>query len=112
VFATQTEAVGPRTLDVTVAVRNHSDRAGKQVVQVYAERPDSDVERPARWLVGFAPVRLQPGEEAEVVVEVPTRTLAYWEDGWQYEPGEYTLRVGTSADLLPLSTTVSLEVSE
>jgi beta-glucosidase len=112
VFATQTEAVGPRTLNVTVAVRNQSDRAGKQVVQVYAERPDSDVDRPVRWLVGFAPVRLQPGEEAEILIPVPTRMLAHWEDGWQYEPGEYTLRVGTSADRLPLSTSVSLEVPE
>jgi beta-glucosidase len=96
-FVTQVEAAGPRTLDVTVAVANRSDRAGKQVVQVYAERPDSDVERPVRWLVGFAPVRVPAGGEAEVVIEVPTRHLAHWEDGWQYEPGEYTLRIGTSA---------------
>ena len=50
---------------VTVAVANTSDRAGKQVVQVYAERPDSAVERPVRWLVGFAPVRAEAGRDAD-----------------------------------------------
>jgi beta-glucosidase len=111
-FAPQTITVGPRTIDVTVAVANRSERDGKQVVQVYAERFDSDVERPVRWLVGFAPVRVAAGESAELLIEVPTRLLANWADGWQYEPGEYTLRIGTSVEDLPLSRTVSLEVAE
>ena len=29
------------------------------------------------------------------VLEVPTRLLAYWDNGWTYEPGNYTLRIGT-----------------
>lgn len=111
-FSPQSVVAGPRTIDVTVAVANTSERPGKQVVQVYAERPDSDVDRPARWLVGFAPVRLAGGESAEVLIEVPTRHLAHWADGWQYEPGEYTLRIGTRADDLPISRTVTLEVPD
>ncbi|MDQ4138875.1 MAG: glycoside hydrolase family 3 C-terminal domain-containing protein, partial [Actinomycetota bacterium] len=111
-FAPATAHVGPDTLDVTVAVANRSDRAGKQVVLVFAEREDSDVERPVRWLVGFAPVRLGAGESAEVEILVSTRLLAYWEDGWQYEPGAYTLRIGTSADELPFTATVTLEVED
>ncbi len=43
---------------------------------------------------------------------MPTRRLAHWDEGWQYEPGEYTLRVGTRVDDVPLSRTVTLEVSE
>ena len=46
---------------------NTGDRAGKQVVQVYAERADSAVERPVRWLVGFAAVRAEAGETVTVV---------------------------------------------
>ncbi len=93
---------------VTVEVENRGERAGKQVVQVYAERPDSDVDRPVRWLVGFAPIRVPAGEKAKVQVDVPTRLLAYWQDGWQYEPGRYALRVGTSAVDLPFSAAVEL----
>jgi beta-glucosidase len=111
-FAPAAAHVGPDTLDVSVAVANRGERAGKQVVLVFAERADSDVERPVRWLVGFAPVRLGPGESAELDIRVPTKLLAHWEDGWQYEPGAYTLRIGTRADVLPFTATVTLEVED
>ena len=93
---------------VTVEVANHGQRDGKQVVQVYAERPDSAVDRPVRWLVGFAPVRVPAGRTAQVQISVPTRLLAYWQDGWRYEPGAYQLRVGASVTDLPLAAKVEL----
>lgn len=91
-----------------VAVTNTGGRPGKQVVQVYASRPDSVVERPVRWLVGFAPVWVPAGESATVHVSVPTRLLAYWQDGWRYEAGEYALHVGTSVVDLPVEVSVEL----
>jgi beta-glucosidase len=96
------------TLTVSVAVVNRGKRDGKQVVQVYAERDTSVVERPARWLVGYAPVRVGAGESTQIEVSVPSRLLAYWDAGWQSEPGDYRLRVGTSAVDLPLDATVEL----
>ncbi len=93
---------------MTVDVENRGARDGKQVVQIYAERPVSVVDRPVRWLVGFAPARVPAGERAQVQVSVPTRLLAYWQDGWRYEPGAYQLRVGTSAVDLPLAAKVEL----
>lgn len=93
---------------VAVDVENRGRRDGKQVVQVYAERDGSTVDRPVRWLVGFAPVRVAAGQSARVEVAVATRLLATWAGGWDYEPGEYRLRVGTSAVDLPLSATVEL----
>jgi beta-glucosidase len=95
-------------LTVTVSLQNLSDRDGKQVVQVYADRPGSTVQRPVRWLVGFAPVRVAAGQPATVQVAVPTRLLADWQDGWHYEAGGYRLHVGTSAVDLPFSTEVEL----
>jgi beta-glucosidase len=93
---------------VTVEVANRGQRDGKQVVQVYAERPDSATDRPVRWLVGFAPVRVPAGQTAQVQIGVPTRLLAFWQDGWRYEPGSYLLRAGTTVVDLPLSTKVEL----
>lgn len=87
---------------VTVTVTNTGGRAGKQVVQVYAERPDSQVERPARWLVGFAVVRAAAGETVSTSIPVPARRLAYWDSGWVLEPGAHTLRVGASVAQLAL----------
>jgi beta-glucosidase len=96
------------TVEVTAEVANRGERDGKQVVQVYAERQDSAVDRPVRWLVGFAPVRVPAGQTARVPIAVPTRLLAYWAGGWRYEPGSYRLLVGTSAVDLPLTAKVEL----
>jgi beta-glucosidase len=94
--------------EVRVAVENVGDRAGTCVVQVYAERADSRVERPARWLVGFAVLELGPGAVASAAVELPWRRLAHWADGtWQLEPGEYRLVAGLASDDDACSTTVT-----
>ncbi|MFE5409020.1 glycoside hydrolase family 3 protein [Microbacterium sp. NPDC056569] len=89
------------TVEVTLA--NTGDRAGKQVVQVYAERPDSAVERAERWLVGFATVHAAPGETVTATIPVPPRRLAHWAGEWVVEPGGYTLRAGASVADLPLT---------
>lgn len=88
---------------VEVTIANTGDRAGKQVVQVYAERAESAVERPERWLVGFATVHAAPGEIVTATVAVPARRLAHWAGEWEVEPGGYTIRAGASVVDLPLS---------
>ncbi|KTS55637.1 beta-glucosidase [Microbacterium testaceum] len=89
--------------DLVVRVTNTGERPGRQVVQVYAERTDSAVERPARWLVGFAAVDAAPGESVEARVSVPARRLAHWDGAWVTEPGDYTLVAGASVVETPLS---------
>jgi beta-glucosidase len=91
-------------------VRNTGDRRGKQVVQVYASRPDSAVERPVRWLAGFAVVTADPGETVDVPVRIAARTLRHWTAaGWAVEPGELVLSTGPHAGDQPLTTAVQIE---
>jgi beta-glucosidase len=93
---------------VRARVRNRGSRAGREVVQVYASRPDSAVERPSRWLAGFAATEAGPGEEATVDVAVPARAFAHWDGGsqsWRTEPGAFQLEVGRSCADLPLRLT-------
>ena len=88
-----------------VVVRNTGSRAGREVVQVYASWPGSAVERPLRWLVGFAGVSAVPGESVEVAVEVPRRGLEYWDgaaQAWVLEAGEVELSAGRSSGDLRL----------
>jgi beta-glucosidase len=94
---------------ITVTLTNSGARSGKNVVQVYAEKPGSAVDRPVRWLVASTPVWAEPGETITAELQLPTRLLAYWDNGWTYEPGEYTLRIGTSVTSLPLATTLELK---
>jgi beta-glucosidase len=95
-------------MTVSVDVENRGHRDGKQVIQVYAERPDSVVDRPLRWLVGFAPIKVAAGEGARIDVELSTRRFAHWADGWAYEPGQYILGVGTTVVDLPFTATLEL----
>ncbi|MET4591613.1 glycoside hydrolase family 3 C-terminal domain-containing protein [Arthrobacter sp. 754] len=96
---------------VAVTLTNTGERAGKNVVQVYAEKQGSAVDRPVRWLVASTPVWAEPGETVTAVLDVPTRLLAYWDNGWTYEPGDYNLRVGTSVTALPLEATLKLSAA-
>lgn len=86
---------------VTVPVRNAGDRAGREVVQVYASYAGrSVVQRAPRELVGFRGVELRPGESRDVEVRVPRSDLAYWDvrvDDWVVEGGAYTFEVGASS---------------
>jgi beta-glucosidase len=98
-------------LNATVRLRNTGDRHGKQVVQVYAARPDSSIPRPEWWLAGFAVVTAGPGDVVDVPVGIHARALRHWDvenHDWAVEPGQVTLSVGSSAGNLLVSTTVVL----
>jgi len=89
------------TTRVSVPVKNVGHSPGQQVVQVYAERLDSVVERPVRWLVGFASVRAEAGKTVDVHIDASHRLLDYWNTTWVREAGPYNLHVGwSSIDLI------------
>ncbi|MCO5723244.1 glycoside hydrolase family 3 C-terminal domain-containing protein [Robiginitalea marina] len=89
------------TLKVSLSVTNTGARAGKEVVQVYASKPDTGVDRPVRELKAFAKTPLlQPGESAELTFRIPVAELRYWDEsrpGWVLEPGTYFLEAGASS---------------
>jgi beta-glucosidase len=94
---------------IRVRLRNAGARTGCETIQVYASRQDSAVERPAKWLVGFAKAETGSGAEVTADIPVPLRSLAHWNtaDGtWVVEPGEFQLWVGRSSRDLPLRTAV------
>jgi beta-glucosidase len=93
----------------TVSVRNTGLRPGRHVVQVYASRPDSAVERPVKWLAGFAVADAGPGEAVTVEVPIAERALQYWSaSGWTTEPGSFSLAAGPSSADLPLSADLTI----
>ena len=99
--------------DVTVRVRltNTGRRAGSEVVQVYLARAESSIERPVRWLAGFARVAVATGETTEVAVSLRDRAFQHWatdDQRWRTEPGEFTVLAGGSSQDLPLSGTIEV----
>jgi beta-glucosidase len=105
------EAVAGEPATVTVRLRNTGGRHGREVVQVYASRPDSAVERPVRWLVGFAAVDAHPGEEVAASLRLAPRAFQHWDaegGGWTAEPGTFSLAAGPSSAQLPLETRIAV----
>jgi beta-glucosidase len=86
---------------VRVRVVNSGTRRGREVVQVYTDRPELR-------LAGFAAVEADPGEPVEVEVTVSERALARWDGGWVVAPGEYGLSAGRSVGDLRISTTITV----
>jgi beta-glucosidase-like glycosyl hydrolase len=83
---------------VEVRVRNTGERAGTDVVQLYARDVVASMTRPVAQLLGYRRVDLQPGGEALVRFEVPTARLAFTDARYRriVEPGEVELWVGPS----------------
>jgi beta-glucosidase len=104
------DGVSDNTALVTLRLRNTGARAGREVAQVYLSRPDSAVERPVRWLAGFAGATVPAGETATVTVALRRRALEHWQDGrWVLEPGSFTVSAGPNVAELPLSADYSPE---
>ena len=96
---------------VTVGVRNAGRRRSREVVQLYASRRESGIERPVRWLVGFAAVEADPGQHATATIIVPPRAFEHWSvqaGGWAVEPGTFDLAAGSSSAVLPMSTRITV----
>lgn len=96
---------------VRVRLRNAGTRPGCETVQIYASRPGSAVERPVRWLAGFAKAEALAGTEVLADIVVPRRWLAHWDIAagtWAIEPGDFHLHIGRSSRDVPLSVTITI----
>jgi beta-glucosidase len=99
------------TAVVAVRVRNTGTRPGREVVQVYASRPGSTIERPTRWLAGFATAIAGPGQEVTVDVTIPARSLAHRDvesHAWTVEQGSFDLAIGRSYSDQRLATEITV----
>ncbi|HKJ92841.1 MAG TPA: glycoside hydrolase family 3 C-terminal domain-containing protein, partial [Longimicrobiales bacterium] len=87
------------TLTVAVDVTNTGTRLGTEVVQLYLDDEVRSVTPPVKELRGFQRVRLVPGQTRTVQFPVTVDDLAFWglQDRWTYEPGWFTVYVGSSS---------------
>ncbi len=95
-----------------VRVRNTGSRTGREVVQVYLAPQADPVERPVRWLAGFAGVEAGPGEWAEARIALPGRAFEVWDEetgSWSFVPGTYEVRTGRSLADIRLTATLDIE---
>lgn len=86
----------------TVSVTNTGDKAGAEIVELYASNPDSTYKNyaPKKRLAAFEKVELDAGETKEVTLEVSGEDMALWNsntDEYEIEAGTYTFEAGASS---------------
>ncbi|TDV51063.1 glycoside hydrolase family 3 N-terminal domain-containing protein [Actinophytocola oryzae] len=86
-------------LSASVTVTNTGPVAGSEVVQLYLHDPVAQVVRPVVKLLGYAKVRLEPGESRTVTFDVPEEATAFTGLSGRriVEPGDVELRIAASA---------------
>jgi beta-glucosidase len=97
-------------LSLSVEVVNTGERAGDEVVQLYARDETATVARPVLELRGYRRVTLEPGECRTVTFRVAAEQFCYTGADLRrvVEPGPVTLSVGTSSVDRPLSVVIEL----
>jgi len=94
------------TVSVAFVIANRGEKAGTDVAQLYVGDPSAKVKRPAKELKGFQKVRLEPGEERQITLNLDKRAFSYWDEaihGWKVDPGRFTVFVGDSSEYTPLA---------
>jgi len=100
------------TIQVSVALKNTGDRAGKETVQLYVHAVNPSVHMAEQELKAFSKVSLKSGEQKNVSLPVAIKDLAYYNEDknqWIILAGKYQLRVGASSRDIRESLTITIQ---
>ncbi|MBR99556.1 MAG: glycosyl hydrolase [Flavobacteriaceae bacterium] len=88
-------------IKVTVKITNIGSFPGKEVIQIYTSKPDSNIDRPIKELRSFEKTsNIQVGESINLNFNIPISELSYWSvenSSWEIEKGVYDILVGSSS---------------
>ena len=94
-------------MHISVEVENTGMIPGKEVVQIYVSKPDTEIDRPVRELKAFAKTPLlNSGESTVLTIHLSVSDLSYWNEdssGWTLEEGSYTIHSASSSRDIRLS---------
>ena len=87
------------TLQVRIEVKNLTNRAGSELVQLYTQDVAASLTRPVRELKAFQRVRVEPNESLEIELKVPVSALSFVNGAGEevLEPGTFQVFVGPNA---------------
>ena len=71
------------------------------MVQIYVGKSKSKVPRAVKELRAFKKVKLNPGDQTRLNLEILVKDLAYYEESvsdWIVEPGDYIIYIGNASD--------------
>jgi len=97
-------------VQLALDLANTGTRCGHEVVQLYVRDELASVARPVQQLVGFARLRLDPGQTRRIAFIVHPSRLAFYDEAMRFvtEPGSFTFSVGASSTDIRSSIEVAL----
>lgn len=87
-------------ITINLALKNTNATEGKEVVQVYVSKPDSNIDRAAQELKGFKKINVPSGSSIKERISIPVQELAFYNvdtKSWEVEKGTYVIKVGNSS---------------
>ena len=100
-------------IELSVSIKNAGELAGKEVVQIYFSKKDSQEDRALKELVAFAKTPLlEVDSSVELLFSIPLDELKYWDEGqsaWVLETGEYEIHAAASSRDILLSNSIIIE---
>ena len=95
----KTSLKGNETLTATVTVTNTGKYAGEEVVQLYISDPVASISRSVKELKNYKKISLQPGEKKDVVFDITTHDLKFYNEQLKYdwESGEFIVQIGSNS---------------
>lgn len=89
-----------KSVRVSCKVKNISDIAGDEIIQVYIHDREAHIIRPVHELVAFRRVSLEPGEQKEVIFDICINQLGFYDENMRFvvEPGNMDVEVGNSSE--------------
>jgi beta-glucosidase len=99
-------------ISVSFTLKNTGSVKADEVAQAYVHRIDPSVDWPDKELKAFARVTLEPGESKTVDLNIPIKSLRYWDEktsSWKDDPCNIEIQVGASADDIKLKKQVAIK---
>ncbi|MDA3816704.1 MAG: glycoside hydrolase family 3 C-terminal domain-containing protein, partial [Prolixibacteraceae bacterium] len=90
-------------INISIKLRNTGEVSGKEVVQTYIGKVNSEVLRPIKELKAFKKVDIDAGSEKIVNMSINANDLAYYNEDkmkWVVETGTYILHIGSSSEAI------------
>ena len=97
---------GNLEIEITGVLKNTGDRAGQEVIQLYAGLPESD--QPVKQLKAFTKLSAEPGESVPFCLtlsEEDVMTFNVESNDFSAKKGTYKLYLGTSVQDIVFETT-------
>lgn len=89
------------SITISCSINNTGKSDGAEVVQVYIGKSKSKVKRAAKELKGFNKMNVSKGQSAQVSINIPVSSLAFYDESisdWNIEKGDYVVYVGNASN--------------